>query len=245
MLPILQLGPLSLPVPAILLLLGFWLGAYLAEKSAPRFGIEAAIIERISWIGLLAGLIGARLSFLAQNPGAFRGQWLSLLSLNPSFLNPASGVLIGIFAMLILILREDKRHQWKIVDNLMIFASAQLVVIFLSRFAAGTGAGVTTSVPWGIYFLGSVRHPVQLYFALMALIGFLVITLPRFDRIFSPGYRTAALLSYTASYLLLFSRYQVPGILSISGIRQDQIIYWLLLLFGMITYHVLTRDENG
>ncbi len=239
MLPILRLGPLSLPVPALLLLVGFWLGSYIAEKSAPRFGIEPRIIERISWIGLLAGLIGARLSFLVENPGAFQGQWLSLLSLNPSFLNSASGVTIGIFTMLILVLREEKTNQLKIIDNMMIFASAQLVFIFLSRFAAGTGLGMATEVTWGIYFLGSVRHPVQLYFALMASIGFVVAILPRFDRIFLPGYKTAALLSYTASYLLLFSRYQVPGTTSLSGIRPDQIIYWFLLLIGILLFNLV------
>ena len=37
MFPIIQIGPLSLPAPGLILLAGIWIGLTVAERFAPRF----------------------------------------------------------------------------------------------------------------------------------------------------------------------------------------------------------------
>ena len=64
MLPILQIGPLALPVPQFSLLLALWLGLSLAENLAPRRGISSEALYNLVFTGLAAGLIGARLGYV-------------------------------------------------------------------------------------------------------------------------------------------------------------------------------------
>ncbi len=52
MFPILQLGPLALYVPALALLAGVWVGAWLVEKEAIRLGLHGETISTLVFIGL-------------------------------------------------------------------------------------------------------------------------------------------------------------------------------------------------
>lgn len=101
MFPVLQIGPLSLQAPGLVLLLGLWLGLTLAERLAPRFGVNGDTLYNLSFIALIAGIIGARLSFAAQSLQNFLDKPLSLLSPSPNMLDPVGGAVIAIIASLI------------------------------------------------------------------------------------------------------------------------------------------------
>ena len=62
MLPMIHIGPLAIPAPQMILLLGFWLGLELTEKLAHRFKTDPAQVYRLTLIGIAAGLVGARLA---------------------------------------------------------------------------------------------------------------------------------------------------------------------------------------
>ena len=62
MFPVLQIGPLALPVPGLALLIGVWIGLWLAEIEAARLGIGPETVYNLAFIGLVAGLLGARLA---------------------------------------------------------------------------------------------------------------------------------------------------------------------------------------
>ena len=51
MFPIIQIGPLSIPAPAFMLLTGFIAGSYLLDKKARSFSVDSEIIDRALWIG--------------------------------------------------------------------------------------------------------------------------------------------------------------------------------------------------
>ena len=85
MLPVLNLGPLSLPVPQFVLLIGFWFGSVLSDRKSKALLDDPGFIDRLLWSSILAGILGARLSYFARNPAAFSGEYLSLFSLNLNF----------------------------------------------------------------------------------------------------------------------------------------------------------------
>ena len=54
MLPTLQLGPLALQVPGLVLLAGLWLGLTLSERRARRIGENSGDLVNLVFIALIA-----------------------------------------------------------------------------------------------------------------------------------------------------------------------------------------------
>ena len=81
MLPILQLGPLALPVYPISLLLAFWAGLALSARAARRLGVDGDHIWNAGLYGLLATIIVGRLAhgiafWPAYRHAAARYRWV-------------------------------------------------------------------------------------------------------------------------------------------------------------------------
>jgi len=239
MFPVLSIGPLSLPAPAFILLAGFFLGSYLVEKKARSYSIAPEIIDRVLWIGLLSGIIGARLSFVAASPTAFRGNLLSIISLNPALLDPVGGLLIASATILIFLARKEIDY-WVFLDSLTPLLGIIMTAINLSQFAAGKGYGIQTDQPWGVYLWGTVRHPVQLYYFGLSIIVLLIIYFFAPFRNFPPGSSFLFFGSATFGYLLFLSYFQEPVSLAFGSIRSDQLLFWVgfLIFLGLLNYRL-------
>lgn len=240
MFPIISLGPLSLPAPPLILLIGIWLGSALAEKKITSRGRVPANFDRILWTGVAAGLIGARISFFARNPGAFQGQFLAIFSLNPALLDLSGGILIALAASYYQITRHQLRFL-DVLDDFTPFFAVFAPALFLSHYAAGAGFGMLTALPWGVEIWGGSRHPVQLYYAAgsLAVLALTQITgsVPEADH---PGSAFALFFCLTFGYLCFFSAYQDPAGLEVFGFRTYQVVYWVLFTAGLF-YLAATR----
>jgi phosphatidylglycerol:prolipoprotein diacylglycerol transferase len=151
MLPILQIGPLALPVPPFSLLLALWLGLSLAEKFAPRRSIPADALYNLTFTGLVAGLIGARLGTIFQYPNAFIESPLSLVSLNPGLLDPFAGFAAGLIGMLVYG-QYARLTLWATLDALTPLLAVMAVGFAVAHIASGEAFGAETSLPWGSTF---------------------------------------------------------------------------------------------
>ena len=246
MLPIINLGPLTIPVPYFVLLLGIWLGAILTEDLAKKSGQDAEYLDKIIWGSIFAGLLGARVSFIARNTGAFENQWGSIFSLNLGLLDPAGGILIGLATGYFLAVRF-KQSDWSLIDRLVPFAAVLTSTIFLANFASGSGYGSFTELPWGIDLWGGPRHPVQLYYLLSSLVVLYWVVKPSMGRDHLAGTKLLLFIIYTTGYLTLLSAFQDPGNNIIGGFRGLQLISWILFTFGLFIYNKLTitKDTNA
>ena len=233
MLPVLNLGPLSVPVPEFALLLGFWMGSFIAERKARSFLDDPGIIDRILWTSMAAGLIGARLSFFARNTGAFSGELTSIFSLNLNLFDPIGGLLIAL-AVSIYIISKSGIPILNILDRLSPFFSIFLGALHFSNFAAGKGYGSLSQIPWAINLWGATRHPVQLYYLLGSLIGFGVILFLLRNSTYAQGVIFFVFVLITSVYMLFFSRYESYANQFIFGFRLNQIIFWFTTLFSLI-----------
>ena len=242
MFPIISLGPLSLPAPAFILIIGYLAGSFLLDKKASSFSIDSEIIDRALWIGTITALLGARLSYIAGSPAAFKGNLISIISLNPALLDPVGGLVIGIAAIFFVISKHNIDY-WAFLDSLTPFLSSIFPAYFFSRFAAGDGYGLITDLPWGIYLWGATRHPVQLYLAAFSLIPLIIILLyAPFKNLPSGG--TFLLFSIaTSGYILFFTAFQEPRSTLISGFRIAQIISWLFLLSTILLLNYRVRSS--
>ncbi len=240
MFPVINLGLFSIPAPAFILIIGYMVGSFLLDKKAASFSMDSEIIDRALWIGTISALIGARLSFIAGSPSAFKGNFLSVLSLNPALLDPSGGLVIGITAVILVVTRK-KTDYWLFLDSLTPFLGALIPAYFLSRFASGNGYGFATTQPWGIYLWGAIRHPVQLYLAFTALLLLALILVYAPIKNPLPGSTFLLFSAATSSYLLFFSAFQVPGTNTLNGIRIDQILYWVILFVTLFLYNTLIK----
>ena len=117
MFPILQLGPLAIQVPGLVLLAGFWVLINVIEKEAPRHKISPDTMSNMILIGLIAGIIGARLWYVARFISVYIANPLSLFSLNPATLATTAGIFIGLLAAVIYAQRKDL-PLWPTLDAL-------------------------------------------------------------------------------------------------------------------------------
>ena len=71
MLPTLTVGPFAIPVAPMTILISLWVGLTLAERNAPRYGVNANHLYNLVFIALVAGVVGARLVYVVRYPGIF------------------------------------------------------------------------------------------------------------------------------------------------------------------------------
>jgi len=143
MFPIFQLGPLSIQVPGLVLLLSLWLGLTLSERRARRRGEDQNNLYNLVLISLVAGLLGARLSYAITYPDAFSANPLGLLSLNPGLLDPAAGAFIAVGAAFVFIYRK-KLPLWNTLDALTPLLAMMAIGIGVSHLASGSAFGKPT-----------------------------------------------------------------------------------------------------
>jgi prolipoprotein diacylglyceryltransferase len=80
----------------ILLLLATWIGLTLAEKRTERHGVSKEDLNNLTYYGLLAFVIGGRLSFVLQNIPAFSKSPLGIISVNPDIFDPLGGIAVAV-----------------------------------------------------------------------------------------------------------------------------------------------------
>lgn len=172
MFPVIDLGPIALQSAGLLLLLSLWVGIWLSGKLGKNLGTQTDAIESMVFLGLLGGILGARIGFLLQNPDVIMTNPLSILSLTPSMLNGSFGVLVGVITAFVY---AQKKHlpllpTLDTLSPLVLFIFAGL---HLANLANGNAYGLPTNLPWGIPLWNEVRHPVQIY-ALIITAGLIV-----------------------------------------------------------------------
>jgi len=233
MLPTLQIGPLSLQTPGLILLLGLWSGLSLSERYADRFGLTATQLYHLAFRILTAALVGARLGYVLRYPQAFLSSPLSLISLNPSLLEPW-GAGLAALGMGLLYLKQQQISPLRAMDALTPALAVLSCSIHLADLASGNGYGLPTDLPWGIELWGMRRHPSQLY-ELLASLGILILFWPaRSSAAASRSPSTAGIyflkfVAWSAAARLFLEFFRGDSQLLLGSFRQAQIIAWLLL----------------
>jgi phosphatidylglycerol---prolipoprotein diacylglyceryl transferase len=229
----------SPPRHIILLLLATWIGINLAEKRTERHGVSKDHLNNITYYGLIAFVIGGRLSFVLQNMPAFIKSPLGMISINPDIFDPLGAMA----AVLITSVVYGQRHKlllWNTLDALTPYFSILSIGIGLSHLAAGTNFGMETDVVWGINLWNATRHPTQIYETVAALLIFGLVWFQKQKR---PGilFLTCAVL--TAAAQLFIQAFRGDSTMIFNGLRQGQIIAWAVLAVIFILFEYQLKEE--
>jgi phosphatidylglycerol:prolipoprotein diacylglycerol transferase len=122
--------------------------------------------------GLVATLVGARLTFVALYWPAFRESPLSIIWPLNSGYNVWGGLIIGLVAAFYHG-RANKLTLFPTLDAIAPGLLVGLLVVSLADFLAGPGFGTLTRMPWGMTQFSVRRHPVQIYEIAVAILALL------------------------------------------------------------------------
>ena len=254
----------SFPVHSwgILLMLGFLFATWRALANAPRYKLKAEDVWDVALVGLLGGVIGARLVFVAlnwnphiesmgqmvpgyrDNPGQILAVWAGGMT---SFGGFGGGLLAGI-----LLCRAKKINVGDMCDLIAMSFPIGYGLGRIGCFLNGCCYGGACTLPWAVRFhepdgsLTPPSHPAQLYSALVAVaMYFLLLPLEK-GRRFRGQIMLAFLFLYGIyRFFIEFFREGVTGtVTGFEHLTQAQIASLILALAAAVIY-VMLRIRQG
>lgn len=249
MLPILQVGPLSLRTPGLALLAGLWLGLEVASRVGAARGIDDDRIYNLGFATVGAGVLGARLGFVLANLSLYTGitPWtralFSVFALAPGTEIAWVGLLVALITAGLLI----RRWQVPLLSLVDSFAPGMVVFVAgigLANLLSGEAYGMETTLPWGIPLWGAMRHPTQILFFLAAVLTLVVLWrtggLPgiaeRGDRAHLPGFYTQLTTMLLGLSILLIEPLRADSLVIFGNIRVWQVIALVGLVSSLAVF---------
>jgi phosphatidylglycerol:prolipoprotein diacylglycerol transferase len=241
MLPTLRIGPLALPTYPLLLILGFYVGLWLAAKVAARRGLNPDHLYNAGFYAAIAAMISGRLGHVILFFSAYLADPLSILSPNFAAFQPVAAAL---GAVLVLIWYQRKYHVpvLALLDALFVGALATLATLAFADALNGLNYGEPSTLPWAITQWDAARHPVQIYEMLgtLIVIGIIWRTLDRLQ----PGEAALAALGGYAAVRLLVDAFRDMPVTVGDGFRLSQIIAFVVLLVVLMALYQKQTAET-
>lgn len=229
MIPILQIGAISLPLPSLIIIAGIWLGFTISERRADKYGISNKQMGNLMLLAALTGLVGARLAYVFRYPSAFYANPLDIFSRNPGLFDIYGGIVFALIASVIYIQRNNL-DVFLILDSITPALALLGISIGLSHLASGEFFGIPSDLPWAINLWGSNRHPTQIYEIILSLIiFFLTFQGHQIFKPIKPGLVFLSFIALTAIAHIFIGYFRGDGALIFAGIRRDQLIAWVIL----------------
>jgi phosphatidylglycerol---prolipoprotein diacylglyceryl transferase len=231
------------PRHMILLVIAAWIGLALAEKRTERHGLSRENINNLIFYGLLAFILGGRISFIAQHVSAFTKSPMNVFSVNPDLFDTFGGLAAAVLAAVIFGQR-NKLSLWSTMDALTPFFAVLSIGLGLAHLASGTAFGLPTELPWSIELWNADRHPSQIYETIAAILIFGLLWFKKHDSRSGILFLTfAALTTGSAVFLAAFRGDQT---LILNGIKQEQLLALAMLAtcFVLFEYRFKQLQNN-
>ena len=240
MYPYLRLGPFLLQLPLLALLVGVWIGSALTEKEAARHNLSPGILNNLIFVGLIAGIVGARLAYAARYLQIYLENPLSLLALNVNTLAGLDGLLIGVAAAAFYGWRK-KLPLRLTLDALALGLAAFMVALGVAHFLSGDAFGAPARLPWSIDLWSEYRHPSQVYETLAALGIFFVAYKKPFSRA-GDGINFLLVLALSLAARIFLEAFRGDSVTWPGGFRTAQVVGLIVLAFTMYTMRMWAQS---
>lgn len=234
MFPLLQIGPLTLPVDGLLLIAGAWLGLELAERAARR-GQEPVLrpndVYGLAFAAIIVGFLGARLWYVARYLDSYLADPRAIMSLNANTLDTGGGLLMGLVAAL----TYGRRRRLPLRPTLDVFApalAAFAVAVGVAHLASGNAFGAPADLPWAIELWDARRHPSQVYEIIAALAIFLSVRQLQRKKPY-PGFLFLSWVALSSAARLFLEAFRGDSLIVAGSVRQPQLIALLVLLASL------------
>jgi phosphatidylglycerol:prolipoprotein diacylglycerol transferase len=231
MFPVINVGPAAIQAPGLILMVGFWLSLSLASRRAMAEGVPENAVYNAGFAGVLFGLVGARLGYVAQHWSAYQNDLSGALALSTEALSTEIGLMVGIGTGALYLYR----HRISVPALLDVLAPAIalfLAFVSLANLSSGSGYGSTTRLPWAIELWGARRHPTQIY-ELLAGIGTLAVLWWSIRRKPFAGFLFLLLLLLYGSARLFLDAFRADPWILAGGFRGIQVVSLAMVLLSL------------
>ena len=228
MYPSISLGPFVFPVAGLLYLLGAAVSLNVVERAAKLLKLDYNAIYATAVTGLVSGMVGARLVFVALYWSAFQENLLAIIWPLNSGYNLVGGLLFG-SAGVLFYGRYKKLPLASTADAMIPGVITGLIFISLADFLAGPGMGTYSRQFWAMDMYGALRHPVQIYEIIGAAFALLVWWKMRPSRLFDGQLFLMTTAVYAASRLFT-DAFRQSSWFTADGYRIIQIISLAVML---------------
>jgi phosphatidylglycerol:prolipoprotein diacylglycerol transferase len=233
-----QFGPLVIRWYGLMHALTIAVGLWLAYRFGPRFGVPAAVLDRIGLWAVVAMYVGGRLGYVLSHPAEFRDP-LEVFRVWHGGLASHGAILAGLAYCTVAARRAGVSVQSLFDAGAFALPVGSFFVRF-GNFMNGELYGAPTTLPVGVRFPtapDAPRHPVQLYEMALALVILVVVWRVARRRAF-PGqvwWTALALVSLVRLGLdVLRPEYRVWGVLATGQVAA-------LLLLGVSLWFLWRR----
>ncbi len=219
---------------------GLLLAVLYAWRSSPRYNVDAGKLFNCVLVGLITGIIGARLYYCAFQWEAYVSNPISILYIHEGGLAIYGGI-IGALLGGLAVAKIQKMKFMPILDiSMMGFLLGQGIGRW-GNFTNQEAFGYETTLPWGMISEGTLAeyanpvHPCFLYESLWCLLGFALL---HFYGKYRQRYAGQIFYLYLVWYG--FERMIVEGLrydslyLWNTGIRVSQVLSAVIVLVGII-----------
>ena len=144
-----------------------------AEWQAKKRGIKDDVIFNLAIIGVIAGVVGARLFYiLFYNPSFYFSHPMDIFKITEGGLSIHGGLIAALTAGYI--------YSVRIKISFFKLADISVVAVVLAQGIARVGCDVfgkamTTVMPWGVNVDGNILHPAQVYEFILNYILFVIL----------------------------------------------------------------------
>ena len=243
---LLQIGNLTIHSFGVMLVLAVLTAIFLLYREAPGANVNPDLLLEEILLTLFFGLVGSRLLFIAFNWTFFsEGFPVSLFSRFEG-LSFFGGIVAGVLALYFWS-RKRKVSFLKIGDLLAPYLMLGYAIGRVGCFLSGCCYGTESSLPWALPSQAGeavLRHPVQLYTAIGALLIFLALKKAKTKRPFIGFILIAMLALYgLLRFVTDFFRYGHPVWLGLSATQLASLCL-ILLTAGLLTAYFYLLPEN-
>src|SRR3972149_8608684 len=239
MYPYLRLGPFLLQLPLLALLVGVWIGSSLTEKEAAHLKLPSAIVSNLIVVGLIAGIVGARLAYAARYLQAYLDNPLSLLALNVNTLAGSDGLLIGL-VVAALYGRRKKLLLRPTLDALAPGLATFMVALGVSHFLSGDAFGTPARLPWSIYLWSEYRQPSQGHETLAAPGIFFAIYKKPLGQA-GEGINFLRVVALSSAARIFLEAFRGDSVIWPGGVRAAQVVGLIVLAITLYTMRIWTQ----
>lgn len=235
----------------IIIASGLLLAVGYAMKTAPRYNVNASKLINCVLVGIITGIIGARLYFCFFQWDYYSKNPVEILHINNGGLAIYGGIIGSMIGGLIIV-KIQKMKVMPVLDIAMISFLIGQGIGRWGNFMNQEAYGTPTDLPWGMMSEGTnmvAVHPCFLYESIWCLLGFVIL---HFYGKYKQKYAGQIFYMYLVWYG--FERMIVEGLRTDSlylpfspfglDIRVSQLLSLLIFLIGIILLILNRKKED-
>ena len=237
---LLNLGFLKIYSWGFMVAIAFIAATILAAREAKRKNISSEKIYSLVTYIIIGAIIGSRIGYVLFNPTNFLDIfkfWEGGLSFHGGFVG---GVLFGFFYI-----KKNNLKFWEITDICAPSIPLAQAIGRIGCFLRGCCYGIETTLPWGVNYLGKIRHPTQLYSSLALLGIFIFLSKQKYKKNFKGSLFLTYIIIYSVfRFFIEFIRVEPRILFGLTGAQLVSIVLVGISLFLFSKFRKLFKTKN-